>query len=125
MGIVCLIFLLPVTTIDVLYLRSILWLQRTFFGQETIENLDNTSRSRFVKDNQRILCIMCVILAALVVLVGPNHIVWLDYNHSGVENVSFETQRKLLVVYDIMYAFHTTGNPFIYNIPSKFSGDIQ
>ena len=81
-----------------------------------MENLDDVTRLRFVKDNRRILTIMITILVSFALLVGPSHVVWLYYDYYGLNRVSFETRLVLRLFCETTYAFHVAANPVIYSL---------
>lgn len=118
-------FLLPVVTVTVLHVRSLMWLHRTVFGH-LMENLDDVTRLRFVKDNRRILTIMITILVSFALLVGPSHVVWLYYDHYGLNRVSFNTRLVLRLFCETTYAFHVAANPVIYSlVDSSFRKELK
>ena len=118
-------FLLPVATVTVLHVRSLMWLHRTVFGH-LMENLDDVTRLRFVKDNRRILTIMITILVSFALLVGPSHVVWVYYDHYGSERVRFETRLVLRLFCEATYAFHVAANPVIYSlVDSSFRKELK
>jgi len=110
-------FLLPVTTITFLYVRCTHCLNRTIFGQDMLANLDEVTRARFVKDNRRILLVVCAILLCFFLLVSPTFLVLLYYNHKSTRSSpDYETIRILKLVISLTYLSHTAANPLIYSI---------
>ena len=111
-----LFFFCPILTIAMLYYRSLKTLKSTLFRQDMLLTLDEHSRKKLANENRRILRIISTIVFAFLLLVGPNHIIWLLVDNTPTGFISSQTKRLWFLISAVTYALHATVNPILYSI---------
>ena len=109
-------FAIPIVVTAILYYHSLKTLKSTLFRQEMLLSLDEFSRKKLVNENTRILRIICSILLAFLLLVGPNHVIWFMVDNMEKGTFSNRTINYMFLASSLAYAVHTTVNPVIYSI---------
>lgn len=110
-------FLLPVAITAVLYRFSMCALQRSL--KRRMSAVNEASRSRLAVENRRILLVLSALLAALVILVSPNRIIWIVLDYIGTSRIDHDTLISLKIFAIVPYSLHIMVNPIIYSLVDK------
>ncbi|XP_066913332.1 galanin receptor 2b-like [Clytia hemisphaerica] len=83
-------------------------------------------QSRRRKEDGKITMIISYLLISFAVLVSPNRIVWVLYDHDVFKSVSADTLAYIRMAALVPYTIHACINPIIYSlVDKKFRGNLK
>lgn len=112
-------FVFPIALTSVLSYQSVKVLRTTMCEHAMLSAMDQRSRARLVSENKKIMRVLMLLLAGFVVLVFPNHLVWIIISSIGKENTSYSLHATLRILASVPYSLHVTINPIIYSVLDK------
>lgn len=110
-------FIVPVLLTSILSYKSVKALRKTMYEHGMLSAMDERSRSRLVAENKKIMRVLVVLLLAFVLLVLPNHLVWIFM--VTVDHVPVSAFGAIRFLGTVPYSLHVTINPIIYSVLDK------
>lgn len=112
-------FVCPATVISILYFRIIRTLYIHVQDNADLNANDYQNQVKRLKDNKRVMIIFICVLLAFLLLVLPNQLVWVIFEHlrheyGNLSRLSIAAYKILKYVALIPYPFHVCCNPLIY-----------
>jgi len=116
-------FLLPIFVISYLYIGIVKSLRKS--QQHTEKTFDRSQQSRRRKEDTRITLIIACLLFNFILLVSPNRILWVLYDHGVFSNFTSDQLSYVKIASGVPYTVHACVNPLIYSVVDrKFCGGL-
>ena len=115
-------FIIPIAAITFLYMGIVKSLRKSQNHTRKTFSLKEQSRRR--KEDGKITMIISYLLISFAVLVSPNRIIWVLYDHDVFKSVSADTLAYIRMAALVPYTIHACINPIIYSlVDKKFRGN--
>lgn len=110
-------FVTPVCVTLFLSYKSVCALRQTTCEPQIMSAMDEKSRSRIVSENRKIMHVLIFLILAFVLLVLPNHLVWIVIVTAESTSKTLYNVMRLFSV--VPYSLHVSVNPMIYSMLDK------
>ena len=113
----CVTFLIPIIAISVFYIKMLSSIRAS--QQKTKTTFNAKQQMQRKQEDQRITIILACLLITFVVLVFPNRIYWILYDHNVLAELRTSQKTLVINISNSAYLLHAAINPFIYSIVDK------